>query len=1049
MQAGRHAVHLRVELVALAKQVLELPLLLVSAPGGSGKSTLLAAWREALEADGVATAWIDLAPLHANPGSFLVELAGEVNRAAPPPPGDDGFGATLLRRLPHLDAPEPHQLSRWLADELRELAEPVAIFLDNYHRLPEDCPLDALLSQALRDGVPGLHLVVATRGARPSATARLLTEERAAEVGPDDLSLRAEQVQQLLGDRGIALEGELLPRLLAQTRGWATGVLLAARVIAERRSDDPERFVADLAQHEDLFSYVASELLAGESEEVLRLLEQAALLGPAPRPVLEALATPGAGERVDAALARGLLLREGGRVGLHQLWEALLRDRLRRRLDAAALSAEVEPAVRALEAAGETERAIERCVELDQPELGVRLLEQHGLTWVERGSHENVSRWISALGLEDHDSPDLALVRGLLDGRHDTHRAIDALAAAADRFRDRGDAERELAALHNALILAANENLDGRARRLAVRIVRPRRLIASREARSTALLFMAVGALLNGRYRFGRRVLDRAARYDFSPRERGGVTLARAQIAIAAGDWERGLAATEESLSDPDQRSHGPAYFALRSMAAFIRGVLGRDVDGCLEQLAEAREAFRDFRLAVSEAESAAFTGLLLLREGRAEDARDALERARHLYEELEVNEGSANLHALLARLHRELGQGEAVRRHAQTCLEIHDRTRGLRRRPWSGALAARWLAEEGEIDDAAAFVRRHAHVLDTPDLPASQQATQLALARIAHLAGDDARCGRHLQRAHEAAAAADLRTPLPDVDAALLSWATQCAALHGIEASSFGYEHARREAADTPALRIQTLGGFRVERDGTAVNAKSWRGTNPQRLLQRLLVAGGRPLSRELLGVDFWPDATPAKARGSLRAALMRLRQALEPGRAAGDPERWLRMEGEQLAVREEALAAWDVTAWSDLLERAKRESGATALDLRCEAVRRYGGSFLPETLDDWALELRRDLEARFARAGHEATAELLGQSRPQEAAELADCLLAQDPADEAAWCCRVEAEIARGERRAAERTLAHAADALRRELDAEPGAELQALADRVAKGS
>ena len=1024
--------------------------MVVSAPGGSGKSTLLSGWREALVGDGVATAWLDLAPHHADAAAFLEELAGEIQRALPAPPGDDGFGATLLRRLPHVEAPDPHRQSRLLAAELRELGEPVVVLLDNYHRLPASCPVDALLSQALRDGVPGLHLVVATRGAQPSAAVRLLAEGRAIRVGPDDLSLRTEQVQSILADRGIAAEGELLPRLLAQTRGWAIGVLLAARAIAEGRTDDPGRFVADLARHEDLFSYVASELLAGESEDELRLLEQSALLGPAPRAVLEGLAGPHGAERVDTALARGLLLREGERVGLHQLWEVLLRDRLRRRLGATELSAAVERVVSALGAAGEVERAIERCIELEQPRLAARLLEEHGLAWFEHGNHENVARWITQVGGAVPDSPDLALVRGLLDGRRDVQRGIEALAAAADRLRSRGDTDRELAALHNALILAANENLDGHARRLAARIVRPRRLIASREARSTALFFVAVGALLNGRYGFARRVLERAARHGFSARERGGVSLARAQVAIAAGEWERALHVAEESLADPDQRRHGPSYFGLRTMAAYVRGVLGRDVPLCLEQLAESQQAFRDFRLAVSEAESAAFMGLLLLREGRTEDARVALERARHLYEELNANEGVANVHAQLARVQGELGHIEAARHHAKTSLAIHDRTRGVRRRPWSAALAARWLAESGAVAEAASFAGRHARALDAPDLPASQHATHLALARIAELGDDDAECRRGLERAQAAASAADLRIPLPDVDAPLLAWAARRCTELGIEGRGLGATASTGVARGRPpAIRIQTLGTFRVERDGVAIDARAWRGTNPQRLLQRLLVADGRPLSRERLGVDFWPDTSPAKARGSLRAALLRVRQALEPGRAAGDPERWLAVDGEQLAAADETLAGWDVTQWQGLLDRAARETGTEALALRCEAVKGYGGPFLPDTLDDWALELRRELGDRFVHAGRKAMAELLQEGRAEEASELASCLLAQDAADESAWCAKIEAELARGETRAAARALEDATAALRRELDAEPGAELRALARQVAKSS
>jgi len=1047
MLHGRHAVHLRPELLAATEGIRDLPLLLVTGPGGSGKSTLLSAWAEQLDAEGIATAWIDLSPLHASTGSFLEEFAGEIVRAVPPEPGVDGFGATLLRRLPHLESPDPDSLARLLASEFRELAEPIVVFLDDYHRLPQGSSVDQLLGHVLRDRTPYLHLVVATRGAAPSAAARMLAEGRAVEVGADDLSLRADQVMRVLADRGVDLPEDLLALLLARTGGWATGVLLAARAISTGRAGDVARFVADLASQEDLFAYVASELLAGEPDEVLRLIETAALLGPARRDVLERLAGPGAPERVDDALGRGLLLREGGRVGLHQLWEGLLRERLRRRLDPRELRDGAERAVEALERVGEPERAIELCIELDQPKPGIALLERYGLDWIERGHHDAVSRWLAELappaGGVLRETPDLALVRALLDARRDVARAIDALESAADRLRERGDLERELAARHNALILAANENLDHRARSIALQIVRPRRLVASREARSTALLFVAVGALLDGRYRIARRLLERIARQDFPPRERGGLTLARAQIAIAAGEWERAVALTEESLSDASQRSHGPSYFGLRSMRAFARGVLGREVEECLAQIEEANDAFRDFRLAVSEAEGRVFSAQLLLRDGQAERALEELERAGHLYEQLHSNEGQANLDSVLARAQRAVGNNDAARHHAATSLEAHARTRGLRRRPWSSAIAAWVLAEAGQVDDARAFVRNHARLLDAPALPASQHATHLALGRIAELAGDEEACMAHLVRAHSAAAAADLRAPLPDADAELLAWAHTAARARGLEqrvAERFE-RPADDEQPDTP-LRILTLGVFRVERDGTPIESRAWRGSNARRLFQRLLVAEGRPVSRELLGVELWPDASPANARGSLRAALMRLRRALDPGRAAGDPERWLQIDGEDLAVRDETLAAWDVAQWRTLLAQAEQADAETGLALRCRAVREYAGPFLPDTFEDWALEVRRHLEARFAQVGREVIRDLLARDRPAEASALADCLLAQDRADEAAWVAKIEAELARGDRHAAGLAVDGALAALRRELEAGPGPELEGLA-------
>ena len=1046
MQPVTHTVRLRPELVALAERIPELPLLVVSATGGSGKSTLLAAWRSALEADGRRTAWLDLAPLHSDLGSFLEELATEVQRGMPTQVGD-GFGATLLRRLPHMDDTDPHQLSRWLADELRELAEPVTIFLDNYHRLPPACTVDQLLSQALRDAIPGLHLVVATRGARPSASTRLLAEGRALEVVSDDLSLRADQVEQILVDRGVGLDAELLPRLLAQTRGWATGVLLAARVLSEQRPNDPGRFIGELARHEDLFGYVANELLAEEPEAVLRLLEQSALLGAAPRSVLEELVGKEESPRIDEAIDRGLLLAHGGRIGLHQLWESLLRERLRRRLSPDVLAVGMARAVEVLERAGESHRAVELAVELAQWPLVIALVERYGLGWIERGLHDSVSRWLAAVPHVPHDSDDLALVRAMLKGRRHAVGAIESLEHAAERFRRRGANDQELVALHNALILSANESLDSTTRRIAMKIVRPRRLLASREARSTAMLFMGVAAVLSGRYRFARPLLDRLARSDFAPRERGGLTLVRCQIAIASGNWERAVDLANESLSDPAQRSHGPSYYGLRSMRAYAQGVLRRDLARCLEQLEESREAFRSFRLAVSEAETSAFLGQLLLREGRTDEACDALEVTRRLYEELEVSEGVGNVDALLARAHRQLGNPVAAVHHARAAVMIFSEARDLRRRPWSGALAARLLAEEGELATARAFIARRARALDVPELPASQHACHLALARISELSGDDAGCRTHLERARTAAAVGKLKAPLPDLDDDLLVWADRTGEALGLASSAptRGPDGTAVQAS-VPALRIVTLGDFRVERNGAAVDARGWRGANPQRFLQRLLVAGGRPLSRERLAADFWPDAPPAKARSSLRTALLRLRQALDPGRSAGDPERWLIVDGEQVAVAAETLAAWDVQQWRERLAAARADTSDAALERALQVLECYTGPFLPDVFDDWALEIRRELEETFVRCARETSQDLLAHGRPEEAARLASRLIAQDPADEAAWAAKAEAEIALGDRRAASRTLEGAEAALRRELGRGLGPELAALARSLA---
>ena len=1025
--------------------------MLVTAPGGSGKSTLLTAWRERIAAAGTEPVWLQLTPMHADPRAFIDDLSAEFERIWPTEDDGEPFAAALRRQLPQLDRADPDRLATELANGLRDLAEPVVLFLDDYHQLPRRSVVDRLVGRLLRLGVPELHLAIATRGARPEAAAGLLIDGRGLEIGPEDLSLRADQIQSVLADRGIDMSEEHLSLLLARTDGWATGVLLAARALARDREVDVPRFIAGLSHREDLFEYVAAELIAEEREEMTTLLERAALIGHAARDALQDFAGPRGSVLVVEALDRGLLLADGDRLGLHQLWQDFLRTRLRRRLDGRTLREWVDRAAGLLEASGEPQRAVELCVDFAQPSTGVALLERHGLDWIERGRVDAVSRWLEALApiadANDRDSPDLALVRALIDGRRDAARAVDALEEAADRFRERGDLDRELAARHNALILAANENLDDRARRAAIRIVRPRRLIASRDARATAMLFMGLGALLGGRYRFARRMLEGVASHDFPPRERGGLAIARSQVAFASGEWRTAIALTETCLTDPTQREHGAAYFGLQSVRAFARGVVAHDPSDWIERLAESNEAFRDFRLTVSEAEGRVFSALLQARAGRPADALEQLARARFLYDAVRYGEGRANLASVSARAHRNLGDDEAARDQALLALRLHSGSRELARRPWSGALAAHAAAELGEIEAARSFVRRHARILDTPNLAGSHHACSVALARIAELAGDEAACLTHLERAHRAAA--HLEAPLPDVDGDLLSWWAAAASRRGLTV-----DHAIRldpgattagATSGVPALNIHSLGGFFAERDGERLDGRAWRGANAQRLLQRLLVAGGRPVSRERLGTEFWPDAPAGKARGSLRAALMRLRGALEPDRATGAPDRWLRVDGEQLSVRDEALEAWDVHLWKKRLDEAERADGHAALELQLGAVRAYAGPFLPDTFEDWALDVRRDLEARFTRLGHATLRTLLEHERHAEASDVAEHLLEFDRADEVAWCARLEAERAIGSVASARRTAVEAVEAIRRELDAEPGPALRAVLDSL----
>ena len=309
--ASPGSARVRGELQEHALELGRVRLALAVAPGGSGKTTLLRCWREAVGADGTATAWLDLSVLHNDVAILIEDLVDSLRSAISLPE----FGSELLRELSHVDSDDPPVLARRFTRALREIRRPVLVFLDNFHLLEPAGTSVRVLDLLLRDDRVPLHFVIASRGARPACTARLLADGQAFEVTAADLSLRSDQIADLLAARGIE-PGTVLPLLLAETRGWATGVQLATRAMERVAEEERVAFIRGLGHHDDLFDYVAHEIIANEATEMVEMLERSALTGPLTASTLDAVASDfGDARRVEEALGKGLLIHWGERVG--------------------------------------------------------------------------------------------------------------------------------------------------------------------------------------------------------------------------------------------------------------------------------------------------------------------------------------------------------------------------------------------------------------------------------------------------------------------------------------------------------------------------------------------------------------------------------------------------------------------------------------------------------------------------------------------------------------------------------------------------------------
>jgi ATP/maltotriose-dependent transcriptional regulator MalT/DNA-binding SARP family transcriptional activator len=220
-------------------------------------------------------------------------------------------------------------------------------------------------------------------------------------------------------------------------------------------------------------------------------------------------------------------------------------------------------------------------------------------------------------------------------------------------------------------------------------------------------------------------------------------------------------------------------------------------------------------------------------------------------------------------------------------------------------------------------------------------------------------------------------------------------------------------DRANRPAIRIQSLGRFRVVRDGQVVPTTAWQSKKARDLLKILVARRGKPTTRDTFFELLWPDEDPEPLGNRLSVALATVRSVLDPEkRFAAD---WfipadksaigLDLEHVELDV-EQFLAA---AANAERLGRNGDAPGARAS--RAEAEQLYGGDFLEEDpYEDWAVALREEAQATYISLARALAEDAAANGDADGATRYYLRILERDPFDEGAHLGLVAALIAAG---------------------------------------
>jgi DNA-binding SARP family transcriptional activator len=249
--------------------------------------------------------------------------------------------------------------------------------------------------------------------------------------------------------------------------------------------------------------------------------------------------------------------------------------------------------------------------------------------------------------------------------------------------------------------------------------------------------------------------------------------------------------------------------------------------------------------------------------------------------------------------------------------------------------------------------------------------------------------------------------------------------------------------------LRVQTLGGLRLWREGVEIEPRSWKRGKARELFGVLLGRRGAVTLKEQLMEILWPEGDPAAADRDFRVALHALSHALDPERPKNAAPRWVERRGSAYGLHKDDTVAVDADEFETLVALGKKhaaESPAQAAAFWKRALDLYRGDYLEEFMySDWAEKERDRLRALYFEAAEGVGRAALASGDFDGAVALAERMLARDKCWEGAWRIMIEARREQGRPALAARALEQCAQALQDELGVQPSPETRALLARA----
>ncbi|HEX9018039.1 MAG TPA: BTAD domain-containing putative transcriptional regulator [Anaerolineaceae bacterium] len=157
------------------------------------------------------------------------------------------------------------------------------------------------------------------------------------------------------------------------------------------------------------------------------------------------------------------------------------------------------------------------------------------------------------------------------------------------------------------------------------------------------------------------------------------------------------------------------------------------------------------------------------------------------------------------------------------------------------------------------------------------------------------------------------------------------------------------------PPLRVASLGQFAVWKGRRRIADAAWSKRKAGELFRYLLLQTNRAAGREVIIEALWPDSLSENPGDLLHQSTSALRHALEPDLPDKFPSRYLKVEGERIALDLPPGSSVDFEQFERNLPLAIQ---AESIDRLLEGLNLYAGELFPsDRYADWSAEKRQSL--------------------------------------------------------------------------------------------